>query len=257
MDIIIYVIWCKEERRSIIETQLKALQIPYNVNYFEASVPENSSDFIIPDNEVPHRLQCCFRSHIRALHDFVKTYTESTYLLVLEDDVNLTIDNFVEKLQNVIQIYEKTPEIDYVSLGYLPTVLKVIPLHLKVDMLQKKENVYYDFKHADFTIWGSQGQLFSHDKARKIVEVLYRDTGKQVLESMEEYLTKHKQHQNKCHHLMIDALLPLLFSQAVVCPPLLIENNMPSTIHGNDRTSLWKNCEEAGMFSLKDFYSSF
>jgi GR25 family glycosyltransferase involved in LPS biosynthesis len=256
MDIIFYVIWCNEERRNKVEQQLKTLKIPYTINYFKASVPENSQDYIIKGNEVPEKLQCCFRSHIRALQDFVVCYPDFKYILILEDDVSLTIHDFVGKLKDVIRCYEDTPDIDYVSLGYLPTTISNAPIHLKLDALTCKGGVFYDFKRADFTVWGSQAQLFSFKKAKTIANVLFRNSGKLVLESVKDHLTKNSRFQNKELHLMIDALLPLLFSQAIVCPPLVIEDNSFSTIHGDnkDRIESWKKSEKAGMFSFKDFF---
>ena len=59
---------------------------------------------------------------------------------------------------------------------------------------------------------------------------------------------------------MIDDLLPLLFSQGIVFPPLAVEQNAPSTVHDSaslldKRINDWKRAEKSGVFQLADYYS--
>ena len=255
MDVVIYILWCNEERRQFIETQLEKFALSFRVVYFKASTPDDSADYLIRDDPVPPKLQCCFRSHIRALHHFVHNDVEK-HLLVLEDDVCLLRDNFVARLFETIDTYEKNPGIDYVTIGYLPATLSGLPLHTKTNMLRQDGGLYFDFSRADFTIWGSQAQLFSREVAKRMCELLHHSSGETIMEHVRRYTGK--TYQNKQKHLMVDALLPLLFSQAIVCPPLVVENNAPSTIHGGDswvsRNESWLKAEAAGMFRLSDYY---
>jgi hypothetical protein len=56
---------------------------------------------------------------------------------------------------------------------------------------------------------------------------------------------------------MIDALLPLLFSQAIVYPPLAIENREPSSIHKDSSRRLngWQQADNESFIRLQDYYS--
>lgn len=258
LDLVIYVIWCNEGRRQFIETQLASYNLPFSVIYFKAATPETSSDYIIKDSPVDDKLQCCFRSHINALHDFVSNKSGGL-VLILEDDVCLVRDNFLSKLTAIVNQYTRNTNIDYVSIGYLPLTLKSEPLHTKIHMLQKDDTLYYDFSKANFTIWGSQAQLFSYTTARRIVDLLHRSDGSLVLTAVDEHLKTHKSYQNKEPYTMIDALLPLLFSQGIVYPPLVVENNVVSTIHHSrffdKRMNEWRLSEKTGVFQLADYYS--
>lgn len=259
LDITIYVLWCKEERRSFIEQQLKSYNLPCRVVYFKASTPDDSVEYIIPDDPVIDKLQCCFRSHINALKDFIINNVEG-HILILEDDICLARNTLFENLATTLKRYKATPQIDYVSIGYLPITLRGDPIHTKLHMLTNDGTLYYDFSKADFTVWGSQAQLFSYKTAKRIVTLLHRRTGLEVKASVEEYLKTNRTYQNKAKYMMIDDLLPLLFSQGIVFPPLAIEQNTPSTIHDSTRLlekriNDWKHSEKPGVFQLTDYYS--
>jgi GR25 family glycosyltransferase involved in LPS biosynthesis len=255
---VIYVIWCNEERKRFIETQLESMHLPFPVVYWKASTPEDSGDFLDSTSPVPPKLQCCFRSHVKALQHFVNS-KEGSHCLLLEDDVCILREGFLSKFHEALASYKANPRIDYVTLGYLPVTKANEALHTKLEMLDKDGNLYYNFTRADFTIWGSQAQLFSREAAARIVSVLHQPTAAAVLEAVEKRLTTHTSHQNKLKHVMIDALLPLLFSQAIAYPPLFVENNAPSTIHSasdtHQRNETWLRAETAGMFRLADYYS--
>ena len=259
LDITIYVLWCKEERRSFIEQQLKSYNLPCRVVYFKASKPDDSVEYITPGTAVIDKLQCCFRSHINALNDFI-TNNLGGHVLILEDDICLAKHNLLENLAATLDRYKANPRIVYVSIGYLPMTLKGDPIHTKLHMLSNDGTLYYDFSKANFTVWGSQAQLFSYTIASDIVDILHRPTGLEVKASVEEYLKTHRTYQNKAKHMMIDDLLPLLFSQGIVFPPLAVEQNAPSTVHDSaslldKRINDWKRAEKSGVFQLADYYS--
>lgn len=255
---VIYVIWCNEERKRFIETQLKSIRLPFPVVYWKASTPDDSGGFLDPTSPVPPKLQCCFLSHVRALQHFVNAKEEGSHCLLLEDDVCILRDGFLPKFHELLASYKANPRIDYVTLGYLPVTKANEALHTKLHMLDKDGNLYYNFARADFTVWGSQAQLFTREAAGRIVSVLHQPTAAAVLEAVEKRLITHTSHQNKLKHVMIDALLPLLFSQAIAYPPLFVENNAPSTIHTASETikrnKTWRQAEATGMFNLRDYY---
>jgi GR25 family glycosyltransferase involved in LPS biosynthesis len=187
--------------------------------------------------------------------------TRGDYLLILEDDVCLLKSGFQLRLEEVINTYKNNTSIDYVSIGYLPQTVSKGMIHENLHQAKMADitsNMYWDFSRANFTIWGSQAQLFSPTTISKIIELLRVNKADEIYTKIPLYLTQHKYQQYKAVHPTIDALLPMLFSQAIVCPPLAIENNSPSTIRAAGhliRENVWKLAETAGMLRLSDYYS--
>ena len=256
MDVVVYILWCNEERLAFMKTQVESMALPFPVVYFKASTPDDSRAFVDPASPVHDRLQCCFRSHVRALEDFTSNHA-SGHCLILEDDVCFLREGFLDRFKAILTTYNATPQIDYVTLGHLPFTMKGEAVHTKRDVLTHAGGLYYDFSAADFTIWGSQAQLFSHKTAQSIVALLCRPTSREVLEAVTQHLKTNRSYQNKAPHVMIDALLPLLFSQAIAYPPLFVENNTPSTVQPGspaERNDTWLRAETAGMFRLADYY---
>ena len=254
------IIYCNDERQVFMKAQMSELKLPYNISYFKARTPEDSVDWICSTSPASPKLQCCFRSHIEAMYSWYNKPVRAEYLLILEDDVCLLKTGIETRLQNIIQTYKQNSAIDYVSIGYLPNTLKHGMIHEnthKVLNRDDKTNMYWDFSKADFTIWGSQAQLFSADCILKITTLLRTNSANEIYGKVPNYLLSHRYHQNKTVHPTIDALLPLLFSQAIICPPLAIENSGPSSIHGEHitRENIWKLSETKGMLRLADYYS--
>jgi len=252
----VYVVTCNEVRKAFMKEQLDSMKI--SATYFHACTPETSKDWLSPDPRVIDKLQCCLRTHIEALYSWLQS-SSNPYILILEDDVCLLKEDFQLKLDNVVSLYEKHKDIDYVSIGYLPVTLGGSPLSEKLVGRKQDETMYWDFDNAGYTVWGTQAQLFRRDVAQKIVNLLRQDTATKIVEVVKEHVKTHKTFQNKEIHPTADALLPFLFSQAIVCSPLAIEQYTPSTIFSADglesRYGNWRKAEAAGMFRFTDFYS--
>jgi GR25 family glycosyltransferase involved in LPS biosynthesis len=256
----VIVIYCNDERLTFMKNQLSELALPFSITYFKAYNPENSADWISKTSPASPKLQCCFRSHIEAMNSWYNRESRASYLLILEDDVCLLKSGIQTQLDAVIETYKTKPTIDYISIGYLPNTLSKGMLNENLHQAKMKDttsNVYWDFSDADFTIWGSQAQLFSAKNISNILALLRVESADTIYTHIPNYLTRHRYHQYKTVHPTIDALLPLLFSQAIVCPPLAVENNSPSTIHAGQQTreNIWKLAETKGMLRLSDYYS--
>lgn len=256
-DCDIYIIYCNPERYTFMKTQMEALNIQ-SCTFVQASTPESSREWLGTNPSVNDKLKCCFKSHIDVMKMWLESSSRSDYLLILEDDVCLLKDDFVTKLRNIISIYSKTSDIDYVSIGYLPNTINkgLIHTHLQ-KYTNNEENMYWGVHKLDFTVWGSQAQLFTRSTIRKIVDLLYVNNADEIYTKISEYVKTNTVYQNKVIHPMIDVLLPLLFSQAIVCPPLAIENEMASTIHHDNsrRLTIWRMADKENMLKLGDYYS--
>jgi GR25 family glycosyltransferase involved in LPS biosynthesis len=262
MSLVIYIICCNTERENFVKNQMIDLKITFPIVYYKAFIPENSQEWLIKDdNEINYneKLQCCCRSHFEVIKEFQSR--KEDFLLILEDDVCLLKENFESKLKDCIKIYkENYHNLDFLTLGYLPTTLSGDPFNLYFPFCTKKENIVYDFKKISNTIWGTQAQLFSREKIDKILKVIDKPNGKELLESVKNYISKNGYYQYKNIYVTPDSILPSLFSQGVVESHLAIEKNygLSTSVHDSEmkeRKNSWIIGEKAGMYIISDFYS--
>jgi GR25 family glycosyltransferase involved in LPS biosynthesis len=262
-DTVFYVICCNEERLNFMKNQISDLKITYDVEFFKAHTPEDSEEWIVKnDTNSSDKLQCCFRSHISVMNDFLTKYPNKKYVCIVEDDVCFLNDGFEEKFSKVITQLSENKNIDYVSIGYLPTVMENKTIGYfddeKINSLKKDGCIYYGLEDKNFTVWGTQAQIFPINIVKNIVNTLYKKNGNSVYESINEYVKLNGYKQKKFPYLTPDSLIPIMFRQGLVHPPLAIEGQIYSAIHNNDssegRMFNWKNYEKLGYIKISDFY---
>ncbi len=259
----IYIIYVSEERKQFLEKQFETLDLKLNIVYFKGCTPETSKDYLYKGVSKWHtfieKCQTGMLSHILAMKEWYDT-SEKQYILVLEDDVSLLKENFLERLTNVINIYNDNKDIDYVSIGYLPVFdKKSVPV--KRENLGRKNSgsVYWDFLHIGHFIWGCQAQLYEREKVKKITDILVQENANLLESAVETYLKTNRMHQMKYLAWGPDTIFTMLFSQAIVSPPLAIEKPLATTIgqegYEKKRLADLLKLEEHGLLSLKDYYS--
>lgn len=266
--IMFYVIHSNEERLDFMKRQMLEMDLIRDTVFFKAYTPEDSQNWVVKnDKYTTEKLQSCFRSHISSIKHFTDNYKDKKYICILEDDVCLAKDKFKEKLLTILENFEKNKEIDYLSVGYLPTTInnKTYTFNSefldneKLSLVNKKDGIYYGFKDKGFTIWGAQAQIFPFETCEKIVNLLYKKTGTEVYDSVNTFILNNPIKQNKVTYLTPDSIIPILFEQGITHPPLAIEGDNFSTIHhssnSNDRIEKWKKYEEMGYIKNSDFYN--
>lgn len=259
MDVIFYVIWCGEDRLKSMIDQFVKMKFKHRIVFFEGTTPEKSKDWIDPEAEHSQpRLQCCARSHILALKDFHIKHRDKKYICVIEDDVCLLKDNFIEKLEEIIETYEKNKDIEYVSLGYLPWNIKNEESITKSLYLFKKDsNIYHDFSKSPITIWGTQSYIMRREYVAKALSVLDKPSCKEVIQSVWDFIDKNGRYQNKYLYMTPDSILPLVLKQGFCFPMLGIEGNISSIIHGQSsiskRFELWKKMETLNVINREEY----
>ena len=265
--IMFYVIHSNEERLDFMKRQMLEMDLIKDTVFYKAYTPGDSQDWVNKEDKYSsEKLQCCFRSHISSLKHFTDNYKDKKYICILEDDVCLLKDNFKEKLLTVLEDFEKNKEIDYLSIGYLPTTINNKTYTFKnsfldeekLSLVNKKNNIYHGFKDVGFTVWGAQAQIFTFETSEKIINLTFKSTGKEVYDSINNYIVKNPIKQNKFIYLTPDSVIPILFRQGIVHPPLAIEGDIFSTIHdstnSNDRNEKWKKYEEMGYIKSSDYF---
>ncbi|MCY6413594.1 glycosyltransferase family 25 protein [Acinetobacter sp. VNH17] len=96
----------------------------------------------------------CYKSHLRCIEKFLKT--DADYLIVLEDDIQIIVDQFKAILDEVLNWLSKHPEIEWyaINLGAKKNKLSKKIFHTKGHDLVKA--YYYPIRFIGM-IWSRQG----------------------------------------------------------------------------------------------------
>ena len=229
-----------KERVEFMKQQLKDVKYPFPYTFFDAHRPEKSSDYINIDVQSTQNilLACCLRSHVSALQTFLTTST-SEYVIILEDDICFQNTDLKKEINSYMNCLENNPDLHYISFSYRPYYEDYKPIESQLSKLEKIEKIYYGFnKPESFVIWGSQGYIMSRRAAQKIVDILYKPSLKEIVTSVNSYLTSHSSFSRKTPQLLIDSLLPTLLNQGIVYPMLAVETYFENSISFSDKNQV-------------------
>ena len=211
-----------EERKAFQQKQMKDLNLPWPVHYFQAHTPttlSNYKDEKAMEEEENDGVLCCTRSHGSALTWFANNKGDSTHLLILEDDVVLLNQEFVDRINQTITTWNKHPsDIDYVSVGYQPKSGEL--------GTYTSGNLSWGFEH-ELHLWGTLGMLIKTDAALRMASLFDKPTTSKLREALLSEVVTY-QHRKFC--LQADVIYPTFFKQAVVYPPLIREGEFQSIL---------------------------
>jgi GR25 family glycosyltransferase involved in LPS biosynthesis len=172
---------------------------------------------------------CCLRSHLNVLSICLDKRAE--YFIIMEDDVSL-VGNFEEKVRELICNWQNYPDIDYVSLSYLPGLRNGEMISSKLNFFQNSKNLFWGFEKLSFTIWGSQAYIIKRKSIEKIFSILNHDKISVLINECEILFTRIPKIANKGDEIIIDSLLPRFLNQGFVFPMFGVEN-FDSNINSN------------------------
>ena len=221
-----------KERIAFMTDQFNTIHFPYTYEIFRAYTKEMSLDYLdVPKKEEPDLLLLCMRSHIAAMESCLRS-SDAEYFLLMEDDVAFQTCDLHEKIQAILSKLKSHPELDYVSLSYIPTCLDKTQVSTNLHLLNRDDYMYWGFDKSDvdFTIWGSQAYILSRETAQKLVSLLHHSKLSDVRDRYFTYLKSNKTYANKVHNTTIDALMPLLLNQAILHPMLCVERYFSNSI---------------------------
>lgn len=242
----VVVLYCNEDRKAFQEKQFKDIPLPWPVTFFPAFTPENSKEYINekhPTMPEEDGLICCMRSHAAALNWYVKTQNTTKYLLILEDDVALIKDGFVEKVNQSIALWEKhKEEIDFLSLGYFP----------KANFKGNKSDgiLNWDIKQENY-VWGTQAVLVNKTSAVNMAQLFHHHNTKSIYIRLENSVKL----QNRLTRLSPDVLYPTFFRQGVISPTLTMEADFNSYILKLPSQHRWIPWIKENLVNPKLYYS--
>ena len=248
-DIQPIVLYITDERRRHMEEQLRPF--PFLPIYYKGYTPDTCKSYITykhPEHPEKDSVLCCIRSHIGALKHFLEN-SSSSIALVLEDDVLITND-FMRRLENALELWQKhDSEIDYVSIGYLPS-----------DAKSKKndKDMYWDLYCNGGAVWGTQAQLFKRSVAEDIVRCLDQPDSKELHEAIQRRITSNgRLFSPKVIRAQADVIFSACWRQAFIKPMLVIEsplfNSTITTTDSNSNTRGWNNAFKKGDLRVEDF----
>jgi hypothetical protein len=238
-NIQIIVITCSSERKAKMQQQFLELNIPYPVKYLNGSTPNNSTDFLPNVIEPYKRIMCCTKSHIRAILESTKD-TSYEYSIILEDDAALHTTDFITTVNNIINIWNTKIISPMVSLGWSPR--EIYPSHGDISKTFNLDDTYkYSYRH----VMGLIGYIIKNSWIKKYTTLLDHPTYNLLHISILKHNFNLKKYSNDFDIAYADNLLPLIFSPAVLSPPIITEYisksivNLPDGNH--DVNTFWKN----------------
>lgn len=230
------VICSSEERRAHMEAQCAAF--PWKTSFFTAYTPATSVTYLnYKDNTYPERSEvlCCTRSHFAALDHGLRV-CDKGLLLILEDDVSFLRHTFLEELQAVLDEWAtKTSDIDYVSLGYIPSE--------EVRAIERSGRRLYNSPGLSSVIWGTQAYLVPRAVAEEMVAYMHQPTARLTHDGFFERIrmrggSSSGAYAHKYPRLQSDVALSVGWRQAVVHPMLVVEYPFTSLITPGDPNAI-------------------
>jgi len=243
----IIIICCNEERRRFQQKQMEDLDLPYV--FFDAYTPNTMGEYITEkyvENPEADTMICATRSHIEAIDYFCKQYPDKQYGIFFEDDVIIAHD-FLSKVEKTISAWKPYKnEIDYISLGFL------LP-DIKTKCKNTSEHLNWNLEEA---LWGQQCYIVGRDVCLEIAKLLVQKNTADlysVFRERRKKVVRKLGYAYKKVRLQPDTIIPNLFRQGFIWPPIAIEyegfNSCISSFYSNQLR------HKVIDFNLNDFYN--
>jgi GR25 family glycosyltransferase involved in LPS biosynthesis len=243
------IISATEERKQKMEEQFAVLELKTKVNkyYLEASMISNSTEYLKGYNEEKNfKYLCCARSHLRAIEYGANSCDKFDFSIILEDDVAFYKENFLEIIEELIQKWSHYAPRKMLSIGWIPCDLTHEGFLKRQRFDLKFETIPETMVIKNFYIPGLQGYIVKNNDMIPYAKVLIQPTFIDLCNRLKkiQYLTlmfdKLGITEDKDKDLVsIDTYLNILFAQALVVPPLLIEQDIPSLLGHKNKESYW------------------
>lgn len=204
-----------------------------NIHILKGTTPNDNEPFIncIKNifNDYEQRVTCCSKSHLRAL-EYALLDESPNYSIILEDDVTFIKDNFINIVEEIINLLENDityNNVDMVHIGYIPD--KSINTFInKPSLCNLKQNKDFSFYNS-FYAFGSQGYIVKKSGLNNIKDIIYSKDFNKFHEIISKYF------KDSYKNIGIDHIINRALNFLVVYPPLVIERNEDSTIGNNNK----------------------
>ena len=233
----ILVITISKARRTLLEKQFQELAIPFTVNYMEASSPDNSIVYLPPNcTDRQARNICCSRSHLRAIQAAANPDAPE-FTIIMEDDIALHKILFtplvIELLENWHSIM-KEKDSSMISLGWIPC--KNYETYLSAQSCHQLSTPNIKLLRDRFAP-GLQAYMLHKSTAVHISPFLIHDTFQSLYDCLKSKNIPHIRPSDTLEST--DFILPQLLLQTLVCPPVIIEQPVESTLGHTNEILYW------------------
>lgn len=235
------VISATEERQIKMREQFSILEKAVNVHYLEASMIHNSKDYLDGYNDDTNfKFICCARSHIRALEYATISKSICDFSIILEDDAAFYKEGFLALIEEIIGNWHEYGIHKMISIGCIPCQ------ELNYDDFLKLDRKYTELKSVPGTkvthryyLPGLQGYIVKNSDI-PYMEYLLQPTYIEFcnkMKSCKHYIDVQKRLGTNSidnNFISADTYFNMLFNQAIVFPPLVIEQQVPSLLDHNN-----------------------
>ena len=131
-------------------------------------------------NEQKHRKReiGCYLSHM-LIYTYIKIFDKNNYTIIFEDDFNIVIDNFIQKIESSLKIFNNLKvDFDILFLGNTP----------KNRGKNLKDDIYY--VNHNRNLWGTHAYLINNKNIDKIIK--YTKIIDKPIDVKLQYLDKQK-----------------------------------------------------------------
>jgi len=242
-----FIVICADDNRKIkMKQQFEELNISAPVHYLEASTPYNSQKYLenLPqNNKNVLAINCCTKSHFRALDYAYSDENSPDFSIIIEDDASFHIQNFVKIIEYIIESWDETfrPNVLF-SVGWVPCnkYSQYRDNEEKYQCMKKLENFPEYRIISNFLFPGMQVYIVKKQSIESHIDLFRSTTFFDILRKMNSLYQNEKDTFNentKC--IAIVYILRLVFRQYFLFPILAIEQRVPSLLEHDNFKDHW------------------
>ena len=228
-----------EERRIRIEKQFNELNITVPLKILSnPATPENSQSYLPINTDMKtQKVMCCSLDHYRAI-ELASLDTSPEFSIILEDDVAFHKTKFMKGIEETVQNWDRVAGSDkMVSIGWVPCS------HYSNYETVKPTYVFESIDNAkiikDRFVVGTQAYIVKRDDIKSYVPLLLHNTFADLKIAVNSLKYRNLETAD-C--VAVDCFMNRVLGQAIVFPPLAIEQDIISTLRGNEiRRYYWNN----------------
>ncbi len=248
------VISVSEERKRIMEKQFMDLGIKVPLQFLESpSLVSNSQDYLPNYIEDKNTLKiiCCSRDHLRAIEHACKDDAPE-FTVICEDDIAVHKTQFINGIEEIIANWDThiAPN-KMASIGWIPC--NNYSSYISVESKHTLKCVLGSKILSDRFAPGTQAYIVRKKEVQPFIKHLIHPTFDQFKTHI--LSMKIPTIPNETYLIAIDMYINRILEQALIFPPLAVEQDTASLIGHNNTTNYWNTFFKDYECIKKNYYS--
>jgi hypothetical protein len=248
------VISVSDERKRLLEKQFVDLNIKVPLQFLESpSLVSNSQDYLPKDitDEINLKVICCARNHLRAIEAACKEDAPH-FTVICEDDIAVHKTQFINGIEEIIANWDTVIAPDKMaSIGWIPCMN--YSSYISVDSKYTLKCVLGSKILHDRFVPGAQAYIVRKKDLIPLLKHLIHPTFDQFKAHI--LSMKFPNIPNESYLNAIDMFINCILGQAVVFPPLIVEQDTPSLLGHDNINKFWYNFFKDYESIKKNYYS--